>query len=61
MMKTIGSFVIEVYRPYPVSCVIQTDKGKIRFNHKDIADLKHAVNQIEKEAKLILGEDSNEV
>lgn len=63
-MKTIGKFKYEVWEPYPCWCSLlfqgMGDAVEMRFDHKDIADLKHLVSQMEKEAKLKLKNTGDE-
>lgn len=52
MNKQVGQFQVEVTSPYPCWITIKTDRGEIRFSHRDLADLQHAAAS----AKLVVHE-----
>lgn len=62
-MSNAGSFNIYVSPPYPCWCELRyEDKPPIRFSHKELSDLKYAVEKAMQEAICILPEsDRHEV
>jgi len=56
MIKTIGIFNIEVWNPYPCWCNVKVGEDEIRFSHKDLSDLEHAVKEMKKSAIQQLGD-----
>lgn len=53
----IGPFKVEVWGDgHPVTIVIKTDKGEIRFEHKDLISLDYAVRRAMRAARLALPE-----
>lgn len=60
-MASAGKFKIEISSPYPVWCTLKYDGLEIRFHHKELSDLKYAVEKAMQEARSILGPDREEV
>lgn len=52
MRRTVGIFETETSMGgHPVWCEVCVDGNRIRFTHRDIRDLLHAVKQIKRDAK----------
>ena len=61
-MSSAGIISINVSSPYPVWCEIYIDEERVgRIHHRSLADLLHATKQAMKEARLVLGNDTDEV
>ena len=67
MKKTVGRFNISVWEGgYPCHCEIEMqDRGLkrigIKFDHRDLSDLEHAVKEMRRAAKhLLRGSDKDE-
>jgi len=61
-MSSAGRISINVSPPYPSWCEICIDGERVGcLHHKELADLKHAVEQAMKEARLMLKDDAGEV
>lgn len=53
----IGPFKVEIWTDgYPVTIKIKTDKGEIRFEHKDLMSLEYAVKRAIRDARMALPE-----
>ena len=58
----VGEFSIEVWGPYPCWIELKDNRGnEIRFSHKELINLEHAVKWAKREAKQKLGTDASEV
>ena len=60
-MSKAGNFEIYVGDPYPCWCSLTYQSKEIRFSHKELSDLKYAVEKAMQEARLLLKDDSKEV
>ena len=57
-----GKFEISVGYPYPCWCdVMYAGEVVARVNHKELSDLRYAVEKAMQEARLKLGADKDEV
>jgi hypothetical protein len=57
-----GEFEIRVSGPYPAWCEIRYNGERLAsIHHKELRDLRYAVDKAMREAKLKLGKDKGEV
>lgn len=60
-MSRAGNFLIHVSQPYPAWCeltfLVSGREVTMRFHHKELADLKYAVEKAMQEAREVLGKD----
>lgn len=61
-MSKAGEFEISVSEPYPCWCSLKYGEKEIRFSHRELSDLKYAVDKAMQEARLKLpGRQKDEV
>lgn len=61
-MSSVGRIKIEVLAPYPAWCKVYIDEAYVgTLHHCELSDLKYATEQAMKEARLLLGDDKDEV
>lgn len=63
-MSKAGKFEIDLGGPYPVWCRLrygEYEEKAIMFSHRELSDLRYAVEKAMQDARLMLKEDKDEV